>query len=84
MALAHSVDRLCPAGLDEDMQPEVSQPARPTPPSFGRSLSKMLPSYVSSRQDGLRLAAQGSTEDLASQSADSESKWSQDPRGLQE
>ena len=36
----------------------------------------MLPSYVSSRQEGLTLAAQGYTEDLASQSVDSDSKWS--------
>lgn len=66
MTLAHSMDRLCPAGIDEDMQPEVSQPASLTPPSF-RSMSKTLPSYLSSRQDRLTLAAQDSIKNLESQ-----------------
>lgn len=62
MALAHSVDRVCLAGQDEDMQPEVSQPAWPLPDSGGLQ-DKYYPA-VSSRQDGLTLAAQGYTNTL--------------------
>lgn len=68
MALAHSTGKLCLVRLDEDMQPEASQPDPSLPQESEQNAIPL--------QDALTIATQGCTTGSLFQPANSESKWS--------